>query len=173
MSTAESTGQQWDKSKECRDAACTIAVVHMHVPGGFTTPTPLEEGHVELRPGPAKDRLEALAATTREAARGVSVQCEEHEGKHPFDPATCAGAVTDGPTRYPVDPKERARLLDVFTYHKPQGDQTQRYALLRASAYDLACLVSDLTPPGRERSLALTHIETAVMFANAAIARGE
>jgi hypothetical protein len=77
------------------------------------------------------------------------------------------------PTRYPVDPKERARLLEVFTYHAPKGDQVQRYATLRAYAYELAVLVSDLTPPGRERALALTKLEEAVFFANAAIARGE
>lgn len=64
------------------------------------------------------------------------------------------------------------RDLDVrFTYHPPTGDQPQRYETLRAKARELAELVVDATPESREQSLALTHIEEAVMWANAAIAR--
>jgi hypothetical protein len=108
--------------------------------------------------------LQDLAAALQDEGSNRPTQAEV---------AACAGAVRDGRTRYPVDPKERARLLDVFTYHAPQGDQVERYALLRAYAYELACLISDLTPLGRALALALTNLETAVMFANAAIARGE
>jgi hypothetical protein len=121
MAEEQTMGIKWDESKSCIDAKCTIAVKHMHVPGGFTTPEPRE----------------------------------------------------DPPTRYPVDAKERKRLLEVFTYHAPKGDQVQRYAALRAEAYSLACQIAELTPPGRERALALTKLEEAVFFANAAIARGE
>ena len=77
------------------------------------------------------------------------------------------------PVRYTIDPKEQARLLEVFTYHAPQGDQVERYAAIRAEAYALACRLCELVPAGRERALALTHLEEAVMFANAGIARGE
>jgi hypothetical protein len=38
---------------------------------------------------------------------------------------------------------------------------------------DAALIVTDLVPDGRERALALTKLEEAVFWANAAIARGE
>lgn len=61
-----------------------------------------------------------------------------------------------------------------FTYHAPKsGDQTARYAQLRAHAKHLAQKIAELTPESREQSLALTHLEQAVMWANAAIARRE
>lgn len=40
-------------------------------------------------------------------------------------------------------------------------------------AKELALLVDELCPEGREKSLAITKIEESVMWANAAIARGE
>lgn len=60
-----------------------------------------------------------------------------------------------------------------FTYHQPKGDQPQRYVQLRAQAKELAESIQALTPPSREQSLALTNLEQAVMWANAAIARRE
>lgn len=39
----------------------------------------------------------------REECRGAPVHCEEHDGRHPFDPVTCVGAVYDfGPDRAAV-----------------------------------------------------------------------
>jgi hypothetical protein len=60
-----------------------------------------------------------------------------------------------------------------FTYHPPKGDQAVRYSEIRRQAHDLAKLVNDLAPDSREKSLAITHLEDAVMWANAAIARNE
>ncbi|HEY6416342.1 MAG TPA: hypothetical protein VIX41_08895 [Acidimicrobiales bacterium] len=60
-----------------------------------------------------------------------------------------------------------------FTYHPPTGDQPERYARIRAKALDLARMIDADTPPSREQSLAFTHLEEAVMWANAAIARRE
>ena len=60
-----------------------------------------------------------------------------------------------------------------FTYHPPKDGQQVRYESLRASARGLAFLVLDLTPESREQSLAITKIEEAVFWANAAIARNE
>lgn len=76
-------------------------------------------------------------------------------------------------TEYPVTPEMTQRLLNNFTYHKPFGDQPQRYVTLRDAAKALATMVVGLTPPGREQSLAITKIEEAIFWANAAIARGE
>lgn len=60
-----------------------------------------------------------------------------------------------------------------FTYHPPHGDQPDRYALLRELGATLAHSIVSTTPVGREQSLALTHLEEAIFYANAAIARGE
>jgi hypothetical protein len=60
-----------------------------------------------------------------------------------------------------------------FTYHAPKADQPARYTALRAKAKELAEDIARLTPNSREQSLALTHLETAIFFANAAIARHE
>lgn len=69
------------------------------------------------------------------------------------------------PTGYPIDVN--------FTYHRPFGDQQERYEALRAKAKELAILINTTTPSSREQSLALTNLEQAVMWANAAIARNE
>lgn len=60
-----------------------------------------------------------------------------------------------------------------FTYHAPKADQPERYTALRSRAKALAEDIARLTPSSREQSLALTHLETAIFFANAAIARNE
>lgn len=62
------------------------------------------------------------------------------------------------------------RIVNDFTYHAPHGDQPKQYEEIRQTGKEFALLVA-LCPEGRERSLALTHIEEAVMWANAAIAR--
>lgn len=75
--------------------------------------------------------------------------------------------------RYELSEQQEADLAKRFTYHRPQGDQPERYAALREDAHLLARLIVVLTPPSREQSLALTHLEDAVMWANASIARNE
>jgi hypothetical protein len=60
-----------------------------------------------------------------------------------------------------------------FTYHPPKKDQSVRYEELRAKALDLAEHFNKKCPDSREKSLALTKLEEAVMWANAAIARNE
>ncbi len=64
-------------------------------------------------------------------------------------------------------------LKKLFTYHPPKGDQAQRYELMREQAKNLALSFATACPPSRELSLAITHLQTAVMFANAAIAINE
>lgn len=60
-----------------------------------------------------------------------------------------------------------------FTYHPPRGDQKERYEEIRERAYALAYNLDKLCPDSREKSLAMTHLEEAVMWANASIARNE
>ncbi len=64
-------------------------------------------------------------------------------------------------------------LENRFTYHTPKGGQPARYTKLRDAAKDLAYLITAETPVSREQSLALTHLEEVVFWANAAIARHE
>jgi len=60
-----------------------------------------------------------------------------------------------------------------FTYHPPKGNQALRYEMIRDRALDFAAYINDNCPDSRELSLAMTHLEDAVMWANAAIARNE
>lgn len=64
------------------------------------------------------------------------------------------------------------RIENNFTYHQPSGDQPERYEQIRGKAKELAYLIEDLCPDSREKSLAMTQLEDAVMWANASIARG-
>lgn len=60
-----------------------------------------------------------------------------------------------------------------FTYHPPTGTQPARYEAIRATAREFAEQLAADCPQSRELSLALTHLEEVVMWANAAIARNE
>jgi hypothetical protein len=64
-------------------------------------------------------------------------------------------------------------LINRFTFHAPKGDQVERYDILRQAAMKLAKLICASTPPSREQSLSITHLEESIMQANAAIARHE
>lgn len=71
------------------------------------------------------------------------------------------------------DKTEHYSLANRFTYHPPRGTQPARYEKLRAKALEFAKLIVETCPSSAERSTALTHLDSAVMFANAAIARNE
>lgn len=68
---------------------------------------------------------------------------------------------------------ELKTLENNFTYHRPTDDQTTRYQEIRSSAKLLYALLLHSCPASRERSIAITCIEDAVMWANASIARNE
>lgn len=65
------------------------------------------------------------------------------------------------------------RIEQIFVYHAPFGDQAERYGLLRSEALKLAKQICHQCPYSRERSLALTSLQQAIMWANAAIAINE
>lgn len=69
-----------------------------------------------------------------------------------------------------MDPDE---LQTRFTHHPPKNDQAVRYQRIRSDAAQFASMLDSLVPESREKSLALTKLEEAVMWANAAIARRE
>ena len=58
-----------------------------------------------------------------------------------------------------------------FTYHPPTGDQPEKYEGIRDRALNFALYINAQCPDSREMSLALTHLEQANFYANAAIAR--
>ena len=62
---------------------------------------------------------------------------------------------------------------NIYTYHKPKNDQSERYESLRSEAKKLALLIDEFCPDSRERSVAFTHLETAIFWANSSIARNE
>lgn len=58
-----------------------------------------------------------------------------------------------------------------FKYHTPQEGQPEKYTAVREKAKELAYLIDELCPNSREKSVAMTKLEEAVMWANASVAR--
>jgi hypothetical protein len=72
----------------------------------------------------------------------------------------------------PVTP-DQAVIENNFSYHSPNNGQPVKYEALRNKAKELAYLIDELCPKSREKSLAMTKLEEAVMWANASVARNE
>jgi hypothetical protein len=64
----------------------------------------------------------------------------------------------------------KEQIENTFTYHPPFGTQLQRYQDLRDLAKNLALVIDGFCPESREKSLAFTNLQQAVMWANASIA---
>lgn len=62
-------------------------------------------------------------------------------------------------------------LENIYKYHSPKEGQNEKYEALRAKAKELAVMIMEFCPTSREQAVAMTNLETAVMWANAAIAR--
>jgi len=58
-----------------------------------------------------------------------------------------------------------------FTYHPPKPGQPEIYTAIRDKAKELAVMLDINCPDSREKSVALTKLEEAVMWANASVAR--
>lgn len=61
-------------------------------------------------------------------------------------------------------------LQNWFQYHPPVGNQTQRYADIRAGAYAFALLLNELVPECADKTAAFRKLRECTMTANAAIA---
>jgi hypothetical protein len=61
-------------------------------------------------------------------------------------------------------------VQNAFTYHPPTAEQTKTYEEIRFSVLAVALYIRTHCPESRERSLALTKLREAVMWANASIA---
>lgn len=60
-----------------------------------------------------------------------------------------------------------------YSYHAPTPDKIKIHEYVRKSGLELAKDIAAMCPDGREKSLALTRVEEAIMWANAAIARSD
>lgn len=67
-----------------------------------------------------------------------------------------------------MDPEE---LETRFSSHPATPEQVEKYEALRVKAKEMARLMVELCPVSRESSLAFTHLEESLFWANAAIAR--
>lgn len=73
----------------------------------------------------------------------------------------------------PLPKPGKYNIDNVFTYHPPKTGQPEKYNELREKAKELANLIEKDCPDSREKSLAYTKLEEAIMWANASIARNE
>jgi len=65
-----------------------------------------------------------------------------------------------------------ADLKNRFAYHAPKDEDTKiKHETIRDMCFVLAQNFNNLCPEGQEKSLAVTKVEEAMMWANAAIAR--
>ncbi|MBB5167139.1 hypothetical protein [Mycobacterium sp. AZCC_0083] len=60
-----------------------------------------------------------------------------------------------------------------FSHHAPSPVKAAVHTQVRRDTLELAVLYDDRIPPGREKALALTNLEQAMFWANAAIARSK
>lgn len=74
---------------------------------------------------------------------------------------------------YDVTNEDRNELVRRFKHHPPKGNQADRYEANRLGTAGLAMLYLKNCPPSAERDNAIKHIEEAMFWANASIARNE
>lgn len=67
---------------------------------------------------------------------------------------------------------DSAELARRFTYHPPVTKNRQHaHENVRDICGSMADLLNEMLPDGREKALAITHLEQTMFWANAAIAR--
>jgi len=71
----------------------------------------------------------------------------------------------------PLLKKSNTDIENRFTYHAPKPGQPEIYTAIRDKAKELAVMLDINCPDSREKSVALTKLEEAVMWANASVAR--
>lgn len=74
---------------------------------------------------------------------------------------------------YQVSDADQKKIANNFTHHAVKPGQVERYDNVRKASGALAKTFSEICPASRELSLALTNLEQAMFWANAAIARNE
>jgi hypothetical protein len=76
-------------------------------------------------------------------------------------------------SKYKPSAKELAKLENDYGYHKPEGDQVQRYERINRDCKQAALTVLECCPPSPDRTVALRAIQEARMKANMSIACNE
>lgn len=66
---------------------------------------------------------------------------------------------------------DNADLINRFAFHPADENRAKAHELAREVCYTAALALATLCPPGRELSLAITHLEDSMFWSNAAIAR--
>lgn len=64
-----------------------------------------------------------------------------------------------------------AELKNRFLYHAPDAEKARAHERVRTYIMQMALEFNDSLPEGREKSLAMTHLEEAMFWANASLAR--
>ncbi|HEY4554695.1 MAG TPA: hypothetical protein VIG80_15985, partial [Bacillaceae bacterium] len=59
----------------------------------------------------------------------------------------------------------KEQIENNFKYHAPKDGQPEKYEWLRENGKHLANLIDTLCPNSREKSLAITKLEEAIMWA--------
>lgn len=63
------------------------------------------------------------------------------------------------------------RIENTYIHHPADSAQEKKYSRIRVKAKELAYIIEEECPDSREKSLAMTKLEEASMWANASIAR--
>ena len=66
--------------------------------------------------------------------------------------------------------EEDAIINELFSYHPPTHEQTERFKAIRDKAWSLALSIVTYCPDNPERDTAITKLRETVMWANSAIA---
>lgn len=85
--------------------------------------------------------------------------------------ASVAGMTLDDFKDIGTGSAARAEIDNRFRYHPPSPDSARIHGLVRDKVRDVALLFLDVCPESKEREAAINALDSAVMLANAAIAR--
>jgi hypothetical protein len=73
-----------------------------------------------------------------------------------------------------VKPPEQADIDNRFAFHSANTDERKaQHESVRAVCWTAATKLAAMLPPGREKALVLTHLEEAMFWSNAALARAK
>ena len=56
-----------------------------------------------------------------------------------------------------------------FAYHKPSDDGLKRITRLREAFSEISLIIEEVAPNSRQKAVAITHLETAAMWATKAV----
>lgn len=60
-----------------------------------------------------------------------------------------------------------------FAVHELDDVKKIKLEVIRKKGLELACLINELCPDGKEKSIAMNGLDEVVMFANASVARND